>query len=364
MSGTMEHQRAKEDDATSEGPTYIILHRVCCDQRQYSDHSDHPYEAFFLDPPRKFKGDGKDKPLRGKQKLTDKEEFLHDKPELSFIVHREYSCRDYHHLLMKESAFEMLVDAEVFYHMPEHIQPFLFRLTEDAAPATPVSEKIYRFSKPFLNAMSMVQKLDSPRVELLDDWNDEGGPTHPYLVFFHTKTVLETFSTEVGGPDGQQIDLLLQYLDLRVGQEYKEAGSLFQSGVCTSYHFNKLFRRGQIVIKDTQGHVTAFIVRTCSYGSTIRLDCETWAFDEKFHRESKTLEVSCPTGSGNVPISSLSVAPLQYDGTGLEERLIARGRMVWSCRNGGLVTSVAPRQGFEIKLVSERPNELTPTNAF
>lgn len=306
-----------------------------------------------------FKGDRKDNSLRGEHKLVDLSSFLHDKPAISFIVQRDYDCREFHSLATDPSAFVRIVDAEVYSQMPSDIQPLLFLLAEDTTPATPTSEKIHHCSRSFVNAMTRVQNLNVPGVELLDGWNSSNSLVAPYLQFYHTKELLKKISTEIRGPDGQQVDLLLQYLELKFGQEYREADALFQSGFGTKEHFDKLFWRGQIVSKEEKGQITAFVVRSCSRsdGNTITLECETWTFHGKFQRDSETLKVSRPMGLGRFPISSLSVIPLQFDGTGLKERLIERGRLFWNCRNGGLVTSVAPRQGFEIKLVSERSSE-------
>lgn len=358
MAGTLERHRMEEQNESSGSPAYIIIHRVCC-MRPSERHIHHRGEALFLDPPRMFKGDRKDSSLRGKQGLTDLKGFLYKRPEIIFVVQRDYSCEDYLDSTTDASAFERIVDAKVYSQMPDHIRPFLFLLTEDTAPANPTSEKIHHCSKSFVDAMSRIQNLNVPGVDLLDGWNSNNSLVAPYLQFYHTKALLENSSKEIRRLDGQQIDLLLRYLELNFGQLYREVDALFQSGSCTKEHFDKLFWRGQIVTKEERGQITAFIIRFCSStdADTITLGCETWTFHGKFQRESKTLNVSRPTGPGKVPISSLGVVPLQFDNTGLKERLIKRGRFFWNCRNGGLVTSVAPRQGFEIKLVSERPNE-------
>lgn len=360
MSTASDNPRMEDQNKSTARPEYKILHRVSCGHRNTLEmHAHHPNEALFLDPPRMFKGDTKDSPLRGKQELTDLEDFLEKRPEISFIVQRDYNCKESQDMITDASAFVRIVDMEVYSKMPSHVRPFLLLLTEDTTSATPTSEKIHRFSKSFVNAINRVQNLNSLGVELLHDWHSNNGLIAPYLLFYHTKALLEKFSKEFRGPDGQQVELLLQYLELKVGQEYREADTLFTSGFCTRKHFDKLFWRGQIVSKEEQGQITAFIVRSCSDANadTIILKCETWTFHGKLERELKTLKVSHPTGPGRVTISSLGVIPLQYDGTGLKERLIERGRFFWNCRNGGLVTSVAPRQGFEIKLVRGKPNE-------
>lgn len=363
MLSSRKRQRIEDSGNSTAGPIYLILHTVYCDGEDYSEmHTDHPGQAMFFDQPRLFKGDKKDCALRGKQQVLDLEALLEDRPGNSFVVLRKYYCERYHESNKVSSSFTRLANEALYGQVPSHVRPFLFGLATDTVPATPVSEKIGHCSKNFIEAMKRIQGLNLSLVELLHGWNDYDGLVAPYPQLYHTRTLLKDISKKIHGSDKLQLDLLLQYLELRFGHEYREADDLFKSGFVTKDHFEKLFGPGQIVTKQERGQHTAFRVKLCpqNLSNTKRLHCETWTFHGSFQKKDATLQVSCPPGPGRVPISTLSVIPLQFDRTGLEQQLMDRGRFFWNCRNGGLVTSVAPRQGFEIKLVSAEQSALIP----
>lgn len=286
--------------------------------------------------------------------MIDLEDYLEDNPGVSFIVEREYQCEQYHELETVLSAFERLATMELYRQVPRHVRPFLWSLTADTAPATPLREKIHRCSKSFVDTMTRIQNLDVPHVERLRGWDKDASLIAPYPHFYHSMEPLKDISKQTRGSDKQQAGLLLQYFESSFGQEYREADALFRSGFCTKTQFSKLFFPSQIITKQEEGRDTAFAVKSCSSAleDTIKLDCETWTFHGMFQKEGTTLEVSCASGPDRFPISSLGAIPLQFDNTGLMERLRDRGSFFWNCRSGGLVTSVAPRQGFEVKLVS------------
>ncbi|KAJ0109953.1 P-loop containing nucleoside triphosphate hydrolase protein [Diaporthe amygdali] len=356
-SGSRKRRRTEDDDVEDIMPRYVILHRVDCPLPPKPMHENHLSGQLFWDPPRLFKGDMRNSALRGTQPLNDIDAYLEDNPDVIFIVERAYNCAGYHESEEISRMFTRLANASQYRRIPSSMRSFLYAIEEDLQPALPASEQICRFSQVLLNALTSIEEVDFPPD--VEPWHDGHTLSSPYLPFYFGRKALQEVVNSSSGLESQQIGALMHYLESSFGEEYREADDLFESGYVSQRHFQKLFGPRDVVVIEDDGHHIGLTVQNCPRFEyhMLTLKCETWSFHGSFQRDERDIMVHFPMSparSEKVPISSLTAIPLRFDRTGLEERLMRRGRFFWNCRKGGLVTSIAPRRGFEIRLSNPR----------
>jgi hypothetical protein len=82
------------------------------------------------------------------------------------------------------------------------------------------------------------------------------------------------------------------------------------------------------------------------------LSCENWSFDGIFERKESIIDIRWPSKSPEiVPIVDLGLFPLKYDGLGAKQRLLARGKLLWSCRKRRFMSYKAPGGKGDIQAV-------------
>lgn len=347
-------------------PGPLIIHQVYC-SRFPTSHADHEEMVYFLDVPRLYEGDNKTQPLRGTKIVKDLDSYMEDNPWVSFVVMREYNCVEYQELPGVSSQFIRLVAPSSHAQIPGQVRPYLSVLGSHTEPAAPARERITLCSLPFIKAVEQIQQLQMEQSNLLHDWDHTHSLCAPYLQFYHARKLLENGRKSLGSATHEhQITGLLEYLRIHFGHEYAEADSLFQEGYYNEAHFHKLFAPGSVVTIHQDGHEVGLMVRKCPDPDTvpITLDCEGWTFDGAFHKVERKVVVRLPPElqpDDKMLISSLAAVPLEYEKNGMREHLIRRGSYFWKCRHGSLVTSKAPKRGFDIQVVSN--NGMALSNA-
>jgi hypothetical protein len=132
---------------------------------------------------------------------------------------------------------------------------------------------------------------------------------------------------------------------------------LFQAGMVSQKHWQKLFRPGAVVVTYKADQPVAYV--SASYpnveNNVLHSICWTWAFDGKFYQDKVTLTVPWPSDADMVIITDLDVYPLQYSDTGLEQELRRRGEIFWTCRQRKFVNYTVPSPGMEAQAVGSLP---------
>ncbi|ROV96210.1 hypothetical protein VSDG_04992 [Cytospora chrysosperma] len=208
--------------------------------------------------------------------------------------------------------------------------------------------------------MDQIQHIRKDQPGFLQNWEDEDRLWAPYLQFYYARKLLEDGRMELDPVAHRpQVNGLLDYLETNFGKDYSEADDLFQRGYFKEAHLHKLFELGGIVAIQEGGHDVALkVTQSPLPGSLpIILRGEHWDFDGAFHKVERSVTVHLPTDmepDDEALISSLTVVPLVHDKTGMREKLERRGAYFWKCRHRRLVTSEAPRRGFDIQVTNPR----------
>ncbi|CZR64932.1 uncharacterized protein PAC_14832 [Phialocephala subalpina] len=274
-------------------PEFLLVHKV--EWIQNTNHNHHPRTAYFLDPPRLF-ADDKASALRGTIPIFEIEDHLGDNEHISIVVYKSYDCETYHQHLTNKDAFERIKLSSSGVHGVTALQPYLFTLKEDAAPA---SCRINMSTKDF--------------------WHLEA----PYLHLYHFRGFIKDNVLKLSSILQQQhVNVLLKYIDEAFGEDYADAVTLFAKGLVSEKHLSKLFGPDEIVVTIKDGQLLAYVSAGLIQAgrSSLEMSCLSWGFDGAFHRKIMSFRVDWPPfGLKLLPISELEMFPLKYDTLGAEE---------------------------------------------
>jgi hypothetical protein len=175
----------------------------------------------------------------------------------------------------------------------------------------------------------------------------------PYVHLYHTREAMGRVHHVILDSSGSRhIAALLEYLESSFGGEYDEANDLFKRGVVNLKHLPKLFRTSHVIVRLEDGQPRGYLTTDCQPSDDgVEIQCSTWAFDGAFKKVKEQLHVQWPDDMDEMPITNLNVYPLQYDTSGLREKLLARGASYWSCRKRRFISYAPPRRTFEIRIV-------------
>ncbi len=143
------------------------------------------------------------------------------------------------------------------------------------------------------------------------------------------------------------------------GQEWSASDALLENGMIEETHFPKLFRPGDVVVEMVDSQPRGYQIRTCTLmpnSTSLELKAMSWTLEEVFRKEEIDLEVDWPPGADCIPITKLDIYPLQYDASGLAERLRKRGEKFWECRKRAFVGYDCPNPRLEVQPVSMNSN--------
>jgi hypothetical protein len=322
-------------------PEYLLIHKVECGQS--FNHNHHPKISYFLDSPRLFTGDNKASALRGTITIPDVDEHLEDNEHISIVICRTYNCEAYHETI--EDRFERLKLSDYGVRTVSAMRPYLFILREDMVAATCILEDMKLLSADLKEALRNLEALDSSinyNSFVQQDWNMEA----PYLQLYHYRELMRQTIPKLKDVEEQRhVNVLLRYIDKEFEGEYAEADDLFAKGLVSQKHYSKLFGPNDTVVtmKDGQPLASVSLGLPNTEYSNLNLLCENWSFDGVFERKQNVVEVIWPfESSAIVPIVNLKLFPLKHSRDGTKERLLARGKLLWSCRKRRYMSYRAP----------------------
>lgn len=350
--------RGRNDcDENAGPPSHLVVHQVNCNQegqgQQSENHHRHAATMQYFDRPQLYRGDNKASPLRGMHPMVSMDAYLDENPGVSFVVYRQYDCVSYHDELKNE--FKRLHLPLLDPQAAAQLRPYFFVLYEDASPAPVEVEHIKLTSQLLEEAMaSMAEK----RPLEVTGWDSETNLQAPYLHIYHLRPYIRELMA--GWPDQSEIEHvseLLNYFEAAFGAEYQAAEDLFAKGRVSRVHFHKLFGPNKVIVSNDGPQPVAYVSERTPAPKIcpIQLKCHTWTFDGLFKREEKTITVDWTAEMPDeIDIESLPVYPLEYDQSGLEERLRKRGEIFWQCRKRKYVSYKAPKLTFEIQVTNPR----------
>ncbi|KAK1759718.1 P-loop containing nucleoside triphosphate hydrolase protein [Echria macrotheca] len=330
---------------------FLQIHEVSC-ARGHQSHANHPRAAFFFDHPRLNIGDCVLTPLHGKFPLKqDLEDYIRERPDISFVVLRRYDCEQYHSLI--EDEFEKQPLPYLPRSETSAARPYYTILNQPGPLADANQELIQTPSPSFVRAMRDLVEYDHLT---FGGWDLSQHLEAPYVHFYHTREAMKALPQDAVSRAGHShIRVLLKYLDDSFGHEYEEADDLFARGVVTLKHLPKLFRTNDLVVCVQEGQPRAFSTVTCTPSPhTVHIECTTWDFDGAFYEAKQQLRVRWQHDDDEIPIVKLTVYPLRYDTSGLKEKLLARGNTFWSCRGRRFISYAPPRRTFELRNTNVR----------
>ncbi|THZ50551.1 P-loop containing nucleoside triphosphate hydrolase protein, partial [Aureobasidium pullulans] len=338
-------------------PSLVIIHMVDCTQTEH--HMNHPVVSYYTDGPRLFAGDSKAVALRGQNKIANPQILLDELRGVSFVVYRRYDCVQYHQQC--ESLFETLATEKQRSRMPLDIQAHLSVLGVDGPAASPASEEIRNFQGHMLAAVRALDHACNWDLASYYDSAEDWSLKAPYNDIYRSR---ETLQNRTGMTDSMTwpfVDYLISYIMSTMAVDYEEADELFTKNQVSEKHLAKLYRADDILVTREEGEEIAVICHSVhsQESGMISLACRLWEFDASFHLGPKTFGLIWPrrtdTAIGDpMPIINLSIYPLKYGVQGLRERLLERGRMLWSCRFQKYVSYDAPKQGIDAQAIHAR----------
>jgi hypothetical protein len=347
-------------DAPASETRYIIVHRVECT----SHHGHKP--SMYHDCPKLYANDNKMTALHGKQpmkRVLSATQYAESYPDLSFVVERTYQCGDYHAKLLENNAFKLIPIPPGASNALAEFRAHLSILIEEGPEAEAKTEVIHMVGSTLKATMGVVRNLYPMK------FGETGEKVldiliAPYIAIFRTKTILQHIvnnnSDEWSEKQRSAIACLMKFVRSSSVAGFEEAEAMFALGTVSLRHFNKLFTPGDIVVHNSKEGPMGYFVSEAQHESRLRarLSCWSWQFDGKFFKKKVTWAVDWPSGDSDISISSLKLYPLQYDTSGVKERMRARGNIFWACKKKCLIEFVGPNIGFEGRPVSPTPKSI------
>ena len=368
MPGLKQPVKRSRPSAPGSSPTHTIVHRVLC--RGGHNHSRHEKEAHFFDTPRLFAKDDKTSALRGRRPFRNLDMHLDSNPDVSFIVYRNYSCDDY--LQSYENNFQRLPVPDINYAVLASILPYFSTLSQDGEDAVVGSESITIVSSELREATNAMASLYP---DAMGAWGDVSELHAPYLAVYHCRDIIAEYVASVdNGTSGNskvQLGMLFNYIRSKSSQDWIDADLLFQKGLVSAAHLAKLYAPDEVVVNMANDYPMAYGCHTVNtLADSLDLTCWSWSFDGHFFKEKHRFSVSWSSRQAEVPIASLEVFPLKYDGR-IKTRLLVRGQQFWQCRARKFVAYKPNKYGFEAKSTNSRYmidtstfNELHPSQSL
>ncbi|KAL2421213.1 hypothetical protein ABEF95_006376 [Exophiala dermatitidis] len=334
-------------------PKHIVVYRVICDRRNNTeeDHSHHDDTAYYQDEPRLFYRDTRGSALRGRYQIQDVEAYLGNQQPLAFVVYKDYNCPRYHDLMQKQ--FINIAPENMRRASFLREKPWFQALRDDTEPASAIAEQISIFQD---DVMVALESLISQDAETSGFWNRETSLRGPYDYFYHYHKRIRELLPTVADPShttSPSITLLLDYIESKCRDQWMAADRIFEQGNVTEDTFSKLFRPGEIIIRDEDGMTRAYKADHVETVTSSRTSISCWklAFDRAFHREFAQILVEWRGGGKDtVALQCLEARPLRLDKTGQKVQLEQRAINFWQCRHRRLVSYDGLRgSNFEVR---------------
>jgi len=276
---------------------FQILHRIFCVNLSHNHNC-----AIYEDEPTRSTSSG----LKGNKRVTNIDHYCTQHKDLSFILFNEHSC------IISNMSAHNSTDRKNF------------RISSRKERLLVVSDILQK-------ALNQVA-LCSPQ-----DTKDDPGVIQmhaPYLFLYHHRTLLLDLAATTGGETEEHVSLLLSFINEHYGDEYKEAERLFNTGIITKEHVEKLYRPNSIVIDKTGPQDRAYVIKSWLEvdEGDMELLCWSWEYDGSFlKREETHLKMNAPSVAGSA-LSVIGVFPISMIDHETLENLRLRGQKFWSMK--------------------------------
>lgn len=303
--------------------TYQIFHKVVNDRSTY-----------LTEPSWTF-GPGGNVDLRGHSPIPDVEGFLHRKPEIVFVVEKQYTLEH-----QKASIEKAKVEKTAF---------------PDPKPA---SEVIRLLREDMIEALEEFRSALPNFTQDFPDWNATAIPS-PFLFWYHYRDsgIVDTLSE----PSKGLMRLLVEWIENTYGDTYSKVNDQFSRGFVSSSAMPFFVQPQDVMVSRQgtviQGYVASSWARRFTPRKPPPIDSrettglketsETWQvkawsyrYDGRFYQNDSELDILLKFDEQNpeVKITTLEVFPIKFAEEELLSLLERRGEIVWKCRYKNLVS--------------------------
>ena len=336
-----------EDPCATEA-SYLVVHRVQC-SGSHPNHEEHEAELDYLDVPRLFADANQTSSLKGTKPLDNIEWYLEDNSNTHFAVLNIYNCAQYHREIADQFV-RLPLPSKIDSHVLGQIRPYLSVLKEDAKKA----DRNGQILVPSEGLSRALNKLQTLYKRELGDWSAANKLAYPYPQLWHCRDLLRNAAKEFPPGNLSHVATLCDYLETELSDEWIEAKHMFEKGLVSKQHWAKLFRPNEVVVTLLGGEPRAFVCKDSVrvLHDQLHLECWSWEFDGRFHRQDYSIYLDWPGQSEVTPITYLSHFPLRFDTSDLATRLANRGATFWSCRQRRYVSYRTPSQNMMGQAVS------------
>lgn len=306
------------------------IHRVNCTANK--DHQEHPSVAYYEDTPRLFAGDSKASVLRGKHNITSVSEFVESHSHIGIILYRDYDCEAYHALI--ESRFRPLETPD---NPPiKSLLPYFYRLDGDGMPAKSHDAAMLIPSEELQIALLEFTKMDPG---IISELEYSGHMRQLITQIYHHRGIRENAGAKeaLGDTYFELAVFFVDFMKISFGHEFDEADSYFSEGFVTKFHLPKLFAADSVLVTREQGQPCAYALDESSQDPS-ELSCWAWRFNGRFWKYRKTFSVEWSSVQDEIPITDLSIYPLEYATQHVKNLLESYGHQFWLIRHGKYVS--------------------------
>ncbi|KAH6957289.1 hypothetical protein DER45DRAFT_569611 [Fusarium avenaceum] len=313
-----EYESLKRLAFAKQGPPRVqVINQVEC-QRNNAE------RGLYLDTPWVVESGPQQAHLRCSRVIDNLELYLERNKEITCIIYREYSCCGSLPLIRNSDH-------------PEAIHGVV-------ASSLRVSERISIVSDELREAWETLVANDVDPTEDITHpekrKHDNQDTRHPYLWWFHHRQDIKSWSSALDRESQKQIRVFQSYLEESLGDEWAKVDELLSSAKVTTQYLDYVFAPGQIVISRLEGPTVAQskAYTTTSWPRFRSIEVSHWKFDGNFQHFLGSIEISPPSSTtGEYPINSMSVYPMQYATDDVVLALRERGKTFWKCRHRNYV---------------------------
>jgi hypothetical protein len=302
---------------TASTPTgYQVLHRVFCDSQDHCHngvvYEDEPQISNNL-------GWGVEEVLRGNQPIFNVETYLSQRSGIHFIVFKEYVCGTGQSLHMKPDSG----------NDNENIQTISER-----------KERLWVITRSLHDALVEVIGADPYNtIALAVNVYEMDAPYTP--LFHHQEELHRTAEAHPNLAYKAAVAALVSFIEQHYRAEYDEAQQMFQKGLVSLLHLDKLFKPNDIVVarKADKRSIRAGVLTNYYWYQSGFITLRGWCWGNDGVRLVRVPWISTVWVPPNLdypdgrPITDLTVYPLQYAPISEQEQLRKRGNKYWNAKN-------------------------------
>ncbi|KAE8452952.1 hypothetical protein EG329_012139 [Mollisiaceae sp. DMI_Dod_QoI] len=265
--------------------------------------------------------EGQQMSLKAEQPLKDPANWLEKRPDIAFVIYRDYSTDT-----MKEKAPSEKAGAEIM------------------SPPVPTKESIKLTSEGMLKALEKFMELEPNFNKQFPGFDYKKEIQAPYLFWYYGRSIYVRVLSQLSLDHQGLMKLLAQWIEANYGQEYKHADARISEGFITQKYMTYLVKPGDILVSLMNGRPVGHIATTWAKTHKPKEDgpkqwiVSGWFFDIEsdgsFKQRNHEIEIEMPSKEPDeeVRIRDLEAFPLKYASDEVQAMLKKRGETFWSCR--------------------------------